>query len=204
LNDYPDIDVIIVARGGGSIEDLWAFNEEIVARAIFKSKIPVISGIGHEVDFTIADYVADLRAPTPSVAMEIATPNIEDINEFVVEFVYKSTENIEELIKSKSEEIFQNLHSYGFRLPMDILKRKTQQLDMCINDITQNVDKSVMIYDNKIKLLSKSLEAFDIERSLKRGFVLVKQNSKFVKRASDFNREKKAQLKFYDGEITTK
>jgi exodeoxyribonuclease VII large subunit len=204
LNDYPDIDVIIVARGGGSIEDLWAFNEEIVARAIFKSRVPIISGVGHEVDFTIADYVADLRAPTPSVAMEIATPSIEDINEFIVEFVYKSTENIEELIKSKSEEIFQNLHSYGFRLPMDILKRKTQQLDMCINDITQNVDKSVMIYDNKIKLLSKSLEAFDIERSLKRGFVLVKQNSKFVKRASDFNREKKAQLKFYDGEITTK
>jgi exodeoxyribonuclease VII large subunit len=204
LNDNPDIDVIIVARGGGSIEDLWAFNEEIVARAIFKSRVPIISGVGHEVDFTIADYVADLRAPTPSVAMEIATPNIEDINEFVVEFVYKSTENIEELIKSKSEEIFQNLHSYGFRLPMDILKRKTQQLDMCINDITQNVDKSVMIYGNKTKLLSKSLEAFDIERSLKRGFVLVKQNSKFVKRASDFNGDKQALLKFYDGEIATK
>ena len=87
LNDYPGIDVIIVARGGGSIEDLWAFNEEIVARAIFKSKIPIISGVGHEVDFTIADYVADLRAPTPSVAMEIATPDINDIKNFVNEFI---------------------------------------------------------------------------------------------------------------------
>lgn len=204
LNDYPDIDVIIVARGGGSIEDLWAFNEEIVARAIFKSKIPIISGVGHEVDFTIADYVADLRAPTPSVAMEIATPNIEDINEFIVGFVSQSIQNIEELIETKTEQIRLNLHSYGFRLPMDILIRKTQQLDMSINDITQNIDRSMMIYDNKIKLLSKSLEGFDIERSLKRGFVLVKQNSKFVKRASDFNRDKKAQLKFYDGEIATK
>lgn len=204
LNDYPDIDVIIVARGGGSIEDLWAFNEEIVARAIFKSKIPIISGVGHEVDFTIADYVADLRAPTPSVAMEIATPNIEDINEFIVGFVSQSIQNIEELIETKTEQIRLNLHSYGFRLPMDILIRKTQQLDMSINDITQNIDRSMMIYDNKIKLLSKSLEGFDIERSLRRGFVLVKQNSKFVKRASDFNRDKKAQLKFYDGEIATK
>jgi len=203
LNDFPDIDVIIVARGGGSIEDLWAFNEEVVARTIFKSKVPVISGVGHEVDFTIADYVSDLRAPTPSVAMEIATPDIVDINNFILKFISEATENIEELIESKSEAIIQNLDSYGFRLPMNILNRKTQQLDLNINSITQSIDWSMMIYDNKIKLLSKSLEAFDIEKSLKRGFVLVKQNSKFVKRALDFNRDKKAQLKFYDGEITT-
>jgi exodeoxyribonuclease VII large subunit len=204
LNDFSDIDVIILSRGGGSIEDLWAFNEEIVARAIFKSIIPIISGVGHEVDFTIADYVADLRAPTPSVAMEVATPDIEDIKDFIIDFMSISTENIEELIESKKEEIIRNLESYGFRLPMDIHNRKTQQLEICINDIAQSIDKRVMIYDNKIKLLSKSMEAFDIERSLKRGFVLVKQNSKFVKRASDFNGDKKALLKFYDGEITTK
>src|SRR3989337_4521371 len=75
LNKQNDIDLIIVARGGGRIQDLWAFNEEIVAREIFASKIPIVTGIGHEVDFTISDFVADLRAPTPSAAMEIATPN---------------------------------------------------------------------------------------------------------------------------------
>ncbi len=105
LNDYPNIDVIIVARGGGSIEDLWAFNEEIVARAIFNSKIPIISGVGHEVDFTIADYVSDLRAPTPSVAMELATPDINDIKNFVLEFFSKSSANVEELVEAKIEDV---------------------------------------------------------------------------------------------------
>ena len=100
LNKSSGIDVIIVGRGGGSIEDLWAFNEEIVARAIFSSKVPVISGVGHEVDFTIADYVADLRAPTPSVAMELATPDAEEIENYVEEFLSKSSRIIDELIEN--------------------------------------------------------------------------------------------------------
>jgi len=204
LNQYPDIDVIIVARGGGSIEDLWAFNEEIVARAIFKSKIPVISGVGHEVDFTIADYVADLRAPTPSVAMEMATPDKNEIENFINQFLAKSSSNIEELVQSKTDDVNSFINSYGFRLPMDLLNRKSQQVDISINDIVRNFEKHSLIIKNKILLLSKSLEAFDVQRSLKRGFVLVKQNSKFVKRASDFNNKEKADLKFYDGEITTR
>ena len=203
LNEYPGIDVIIVARGGGTIEDLWAFNEEIVARAIFKSKVPIISGVGHEVDFTIADYVADLRAPTPSVAMEIATPDIIEIENFINEFVAKSSSNIEDIIKTKIQDVSSFSRSYGFRLPMDMLNRKTQQIDMGIGRVLQSIEKFSMIYDKKISLLVKSLESYDIQRSLKRGFVLVKQNSNFVTRASNFNKEKKAQLKFYDGEITT-
>ncbi|NWG28485.1 MAG: exodeoxyribonuclease VII large subunit [Ignavibacteriaceae bacterium] len=204
LNDYPDIDVIIVARGGGSIEDLWAFNEEIVARAIFKSKIPIISGVGHEVDFTIADYVADLRAPTPSVAMEIVTPDISDIKTFIIDFLSRSLASIENFIDSKSDEVAEYFSSYGFKIPTDILNRKTQQVDFNINKILQYMERYSMIYDKKISLLSKSLETYDVQRSLRRGFVLVKQNSKFVTRAVNFNKEEKALLKFYDGEITTR
>ncbi|MCU0405914.1 MAG: exodeoxyribonuclease VII large subunit [Ignavibacteriaceae bacterium] len=203
LNQYPGINVIIVARGGGSIEDLWAFNEEIVARAVFKSKIPIISGVGHEVDFTIADYVADLRAPTPSVAMEIATPDISDIENFIVEFLSSSSANIEEMVESKKEDVAAFYSSYGFRIPLDILSRKSQQVDLSLNKIIQSIEKFSMIYDKRISLLAKSLDAFDIQRVLKRGFVLVRQNSKFVTRAVDFNTEEKAMLKFYDGEIST-
>ena len=203
LNEYPAIDVLIVARGGGSIEDLWAFNEEIVARAIFKSKVPIISGVGHEVDFTISDYVADLRAPTPSVAMEIATPDINEIENFINEFLAKSSSNIEDIIETRIQDVNSFSRSYGFRLSLDMLNRKSQQVDYSISKILQSIERYSMIYDKKISLFAKSLDSYDIQRVLKRGFVLVNQNSKFVTRASDFNKEKKAQLKFYDGEITT-
>jgi len=203
LNEYPGIDVILVARGGGSIEDLWAFNEEIVARAIFKSKVPVISGVGHEVDFTIADYVADLRTPTPSVAMEIATPDIIEIENFISDFLSKSSSNIEDIIETKIQDVSSFSKSYGLRLPMDILNRKTQQVDMSVSRVFRSLEKFSIIYGNKISLLTKSLDVYDVQRALRRGFVLVKQNSKFVTRASGFSKGKKALLKFYDGEVTT-
>ena len=204
LNKSNDIDVIIVGRGGGSIEDLWAFNEEIVARAIFNSKVPVISGVGHEVDFTIADYVADLRAPTPSVAMELATPDITEIDNFITEFLFMSSRIINEHIEEKKEDILLIQRSYGFRTPVEIVNRKSQQIDMAINRVMQNIERFSIIYDKKVSILAKSLETYDIQRALKRGFVLVKQNSKFVTRAVKFNKEKKASLKFYDGEIITR
>ena len=204
LNKSCNIDVIILGRGGGSIEDLWAFNEEIVARAIFNSKIPVISGVGHEVDFTIADYVADLRAPTPSVAMELATPDVVEINNFINEFLSKSSRIINAYIEEKKEDILSLRGSYGFRMPIDIVNRNSQQIDTAINKCFQNIERFSLIYDKKISLLTKSLDAYDIQRVLKRGFVLVKQNSKFVTRATKFNKEKKASLKFYDGEVITR
>jgi exodeoxyribonuclease VII large subunit len=204
LNKSGDIDVIIVGRGGGSIEDLWAFNEEVVARAIFKSRVPVISGVGHEDDFTIADYVADLRAPTPSVAMELATPDAMEIENYIREFLLKSSRIIDEQIEEKNGDILSLLKSYGFRLPLEIVNKKSQQIDITISRILQSIERFSLVYDKKISLLAKSMETYDIQRSLKRGFVLVKQNSKFVTRAAKFNKEKKASLKFYDGEVITR
>ncbi len=201
LNDYKDIDVIIAGRGGGSVEDLWAFNEEIVARAIYNSGIPVISAVGHEVDFTIADYVADLRAPTPSVAMELATPDIDEIKSFIQDFFNNSSMLISNLLMNLRKGILEAVNSYGFKIAQDIIYRKNQQLDVITSGINHSIEKILITLKNKVSLVKKTINSFDIQSTLKRGFVLVKQNSKFVMRASDFIKDHKARLKFFDDEI---
>ena len=201
LNKQKDIDVIVVARGGGSIEDLWAFNEEIVAREIFASKIPVITGIGHEVDFTIADFVADLRAPTPSAAMEIATPDKNDFFVFIDEFSYNSSEKLESLCQENKLKINRILNSYGFRFPADLVKKHAQLTDNFIYKILNGIDKKFAEIQNKVLLLSKIIDSNSVQNTLKKGFVLVNQDSHFVKRAANLNEVKPATLKFFDGEI---
>ena len=204
LNKYKDIDVIILARGGGSIEDLWAFNEEIVARAIFNSKIPIVTGVGHEVDFTIADFVADLRAPTPSAAMELLTPDKNDFISLITEFENNSLQLLGNLFKSKKEKVHNALNSYGFRTPAGILRHRAQEVDNILYKIMQCTDKNILIKNNRLSLLVKSLESHDLQRTLKKGFVLVSQDSKFIGRSENLKKEIPASLKFYDGEVTVK
>ena len=160
LNHFKDIDVIIIARGGGSIEDLWAFNEEIVARAIFNSKIPIITGVGHEVDFTIADFVSDLRAPTPSVAMELATPNIDDLKTFIKDSYSLSCELIEENLKNYKIETEQFLRSYSYRYPLEKINKFNQTLDYEILKLKNLIEKRSTILSNKINLLTKNMFLF--------------------------------------------
>jgi len=201
LNKQKDIDIVITGRGGGSIEDLWAFNEETVARAIFHSKIPVISGVGHEVDFTIADYVADLRAPTPSVAMELATPNIEDMIEYLSDFFYNSTDSVTEKIKNNKEKLERILYSYGFKQLPDMVNQKSQQTDTALSSIFSKIEKLFLMLDKKLSVISQILDSHDIKKTLKKGFVLVQQNSKFVLRAANFNKLAATKLKFSDGDV---
>ena len=201
LNKEKDIDTIIVARGGGSIEDLWGFNEQIVARAIYSSKIPVISGVGHETDFTISDYIADLRAPTPSVAMELATPDRREIIAFISDFSYYLKNNLVNIIHNSHSRIRQVISSYGFRVPIDLVRRKQQEVDFIILTILQNIDRKILVNNQNVTLLVKTVESYDIKKSLKRGFVLVEQNSKFVKMLADLNKNQPADLSFYDGKI---
>lgn len=129
FNDYGRVDVLIVGRGGGSLEDLWAFNEEEVARAIYGSRIPVVSAVGHEIDFTIADFVADLRAPTPSAAAELVTPVREDLLENVQLLLARCYQNVARSLLLKRERLERMRSHYGLRRPGDVILQKRQRID---------------------------------------------------------------------------
>lgn len=199
LNQQDDIDVIIVGRGGGSIEDLWPFNEEIVARAIFNSKYPVISAVGHEVDFTIADFVADLRAPTPSAAMELATPNISDLFDFINKIIYNLDLNISNYIRTKKSRLDFYSKSYIMNKPFDLLNNRAQNSDYYFSKINDLIASIFNNKKNKLELIQKSLEKYDINLPLNRGFSLIYQNDKVVKRSFLLNKEKEFKIKFIDG-----
>lgn len=204
LNSKQGIEVIILARGGGSIEDLWAFNEEVVARSIFASRIPVVTGVGHEVDYTIADYVSDLRAPTPSAAIEIIIPDQKEIMGFIndtAKIILKTTVN---RVEDYKEIILTAFNSYGFRVPLDMVRNKIQTLDNLVYKILQQIELKLLLTRNKLNLFTNTIKMNDIQKTLKKGFVLVKQDDKFISRAEEFVADKSALLKFYDSEIKVK
>lgn len=139
-----DLDVIICGRGGGSIEDLWCFNEEMVARAIYESKIPVISAVGHEIDFTIADFVADLRAPTPTGAAEMAVPNITDLNNLFNQLKIRATKAIQNKLDFSNNELTTLTSKQILKKPLSIYEIKEQRLDNLL-------DRLQLFISNKIK-----------------------------------------------------
>jgi exodeoxyribonuclease VII large subunit len=201
LNKKKNIDLIIIARGGGSLEDLWAFNEEVVARAIFESNIPLVSGVGHEIDFTIADFVADLRAPTPSAAMELSTPNKDELFAFISDFSYNSTNNISNKLRDFKEEVSSLIGSFGFRNLTSIINNNKQTIDNYIFKIQVIISKFLDQKKNDIALLDKSISLNNIEHIMNKGFVLVEQQGKLIKRKKDFSNVGDFNIKFIDGKV---
>ena len=165
-NTY-DLDVLIVGRGGGSIEDLWPFNEEIVARAIFDSKSPIISAVGHEVDFTIADFVADLRAPTPTGAAEMAVPNLVDLNKYIEQLKIRLSSDIIKKVNIYKLNLDSLRNSYILKNPSILFENKKQNLDLINNKINELLLK-------KIELKKLYLD------SLKNSYVLKNPNMLFL------------------------
>jgi exodeoxyribonuclease VII large subunit len=142
-NALGDLDVLIVGRGGGSIEELWAFNEEQVARAIFSSEIPIISAVGHETDFTISDFVADLRAPTPTAAAELAVPHIEELLERVNQRRSRLTRAIKERVITEKNRLSHMQKSYAFRYPKQLYQQKEQQLDRAFDGLQKEAKRVI-------------------------------------------------------------
>lgn len=204
LQDETNADVIIVGRGGGSIEDLWAFNEEIVARAIAGCKIPVISGVGHEVDFTIADFVADLRAPTPTAAMELATPD----KAMIIDALAKFQSELDAQMSGLIQQLKQDMNEYSpealLKRPSQTLSTNFQSLDYASYKLHSAMDKCYLYYKNKINLLNSALQANDINKTLKKGFVLVKQQGKFVKKSVELHPDSDFEIIFSDKTISAK
>ena len=181
VNDINLADVILLARGGGSIEELWAFNERIVAESIYKSHIPVISGVGHETDFTVADFVSDKRAPTPSVAAELAVPDINKILSSLQTYKTSMYESVLRKITKYKEELFYVKEMKVFKNPNSIFENRYLEIDRLYEKINDQIFHKLQILRTKTNSMAKVLESLSYENVLKRGFFAVSKNGVFVK-----------------------
>jgi exodeoxyribonuclease VII large subunit len=186
-NAVLKLDVMIVGRGGGSMEDLWAFNEEIVARAIFASEIPVISAVGHEVDWTIADYVADARASTPTKAGMIAVPDIKEVLQQIDSAGKRIGQDTESILKLSAQRLKTILAAAVFRSPALIVRNREQFLDELENNLPQKAGRLLSAVKLQIETLAAKLVACNPKSVLNRGYSIAKNaiTGKVVTSAAD-------------------
>jgi len=226
LADNYDLDVLIVGRGGGSIEDLWPFNEEIVARAIFECNTPIISAVGHEIDFTIADYVADMRAPTPTGAAEMAVPNITDVINHINNLNVRLNEAINAKINYQKLLLDSFKNSYAIKNPLIMYENKKQKLDYLIDNLNKVIIKKYdnakhkfdllknnyllnnpsVLYKDKQKYLNNLIEKLELINPLgvlKRGYSLTLINDRVVNTIKKVNVGDEVIIKLSDGEFTS-
>jgi len=201
LNNIDNIEVIILARGGGGIEDLWPFNEEIVARAIYNSKIPVISAVGHEIDYTIADFVADLRAPTPSAAAEMVVKNKEDMQGLVRALYSRlayARGTFFEKRRERLKSIMQRILS-----PEQEINRYIQRLDDIDNRVTAGVKRIIKDRRLHVEGLIKLLDSLSPLSILARGYSITYKlpSRTLIKSSADVHRGDKVDIKLHEGNI---
>ncbi|HHX16839.1 MAG TPA: exodeoxyribonuclease VII large subunit [Mollicutes bacterium] len=219
-----DIDVLIIGRGGGSIEDLWPFNEEDVARAIYNCKMPTISAVGHEIDYTISDFVADVRAATPTGAAEIAVPNMVDLLNTIDSFKIRASKVVSNKIDNLKITLSKLKDSYVLNNPLHIYQVKEQRLDGLIdklnsiilnitqkrNDRLNSLLKSYVLnnpkklFENKNYILSKYIEKLEVLNplnTLKRGYTIVKKDNKAIDKLNKLKQNDEIEIMFNKGTI---
>ncbi len=200
MNEKKLADVLIIGRGGGSLEDLWPFNEEIVARAIYESELPVISAVGHETDFTIADFVADLRAPTPSAAAELAVPDVYELKQKINNYQNRCRMSLKKQVELMRLRYEKCMKSRVFTDPM----RKIRDMDVTLDSYVQRLEIRIknIQKDNHtsyVELVTK-LDALSPLKTLTRGYSLTEKDGKIIKSVTELKNDDEVKLRFVDGE----
>ena len=204
LDSRQDIDLIITGRGGGSIEELFAFNDEYVARTIYDLETPVISAVGHETDFTIADFVADLRAPTPSAAAELAVPNIYSLNNDLQNKYNRLIKGILQILGQHKVRINHLNRNLKFFNPVNQLKDKRQELDNLFKDLNYLMEKDFMNRNSQIGTLKNSLDLLNPLLALDRGYgILMNKDGKLIKSIENAVLNEEIDILLKDGQINT-
>jgi len=203
LNNYSDIDVIITGRGGGSLEDLWAFNEEIVARSIYNSRIPIISAVGHEIDITIADLVADKRALTPSEAGELVVPRKDLLIEKIEKFKARLLQSLTGKLRLSKEKLVRIANSYAMRQPFDRLNRWQQRLDEFAQRLNLNITHALNTEREKLSGIAGKLESLSPLNVLKRGYTITTrlEDNKSLRDIKDLSKGDKVKTNLSKGSI---
>lgn len=201
FNKVHPVDTIIVGRGGGSIEDLWSFNEEEVARCVFESKIPIISAVGHEIDFTICDFVADMRAPTPSAAAEIATPSLEDLHfklDNIQTRMNKSLSNIVEYDEQKLKYTFKRINTI---LNDYIINDKIIELDKITEKINLNIENKIEKESMNLRNLGSLLHNLSPLKTLDRGYSIINKDDVVVNSVLKISENDEIEVILSDGSL---
>ena len=193
-------DVIIIGRGGGSIEDLWAFNSEELARKIFESPVPVISAVGHETDFTICDFVADLRAPTPSAAAELAVPDKEEMLETLKNYELILNKDLVSKLEFNKQRLRTVLSAQGFKNPVDfIINRRFENLDRISDKLTAKAFEKTKNFENDLMAKALKLDALSPLKVLARGYSAVTIDNKIINSIDEVKSGDIVSLRFKNG-----
>lgn len=203
MNRFTDVQILIVGRGGGSFEDLWEFNEEVVARAIYNSDIPVISAVGHEVDFTISDFVADARAATPSAAAEIAVPDVFSTKEQLYSHFKIIQKIVLEKISNYRQILFRYKTSYALKRPEDFIAENNQRIDEIITRMRINISNQFKKTHLHLEGIQTRLKDLHPENVLNRGFALVQKNGKITTSVKKIEVGDKLEIRLRDGGLQT-
>lgn len=204
LDEYNACDVIIIGRGGGSIEDLWAFNSEELAYAIYNCKIPVISAVGHETDFTICDFVSDLRAPTPSAGAELAVPDKDELVSFYNSQLQYLSSLVDVKVKNQSNMITDFHRRLSLVSPQSRIEKYEQQLEMLKSKSDSFVNEKISRADSNLKATAAKLESINPIAVLSRGYVIAEKDGQVISSKKQLSKNDEFSVEFSDGKITAK